>query len=480
MTPEELDAEQRRLGVPVLPAPGVQLPPGVDVNAPMQTRIDLNAQPTAPPMQPNPLLGQAPQEQAAPVQSVAPPPLITQPSVAPPPAAAPSSVTQVERDVQIAPKLTQAQKTAEAEAFAKTQAAEDRRAQLESDKAATVAAEKEATERKLAEQRAKDEAQAADIKKKSDVAFNDWQKKREEADAASREKEPTESLGQRIVQAIAIGMGSYSSSINGGPNQAAMLIKDARERRIREMERQASQARGRVADSANIYQMYRQQGLDQLSAQNAVRLRLIDDENRHLDSVTAGFSNKEILARRDALKASNEEERQRILNQQALSEQNREVRKYVTGPAATQNPTDARAQRALEVEVPQGEGGKDGIKKFYAKTDQEARAIRDAQKVALGINSDLKAMNALIAGHPTINPQTAQKVEILNNSIRKKYIKLDELGVPTGKDLELSSVIGDPTSWKQTRSQTRDLIRRTERDAAQRLQQAYEAQGFRE
>jgi hypothetical protein len=81
-------------------------------------------------------------------------------------------------------------------------------------------------------------------------------------------------------------------------------------------------------------------------------------------------------------------------------------------------------------------------------------------------------------GSPSLNPQTAQKVEILNNSIRKKYIKLDELGVPTGKDLELSSVVGDPTKWTQTTGQTKELINRVEADLADRLVSAYSVQGF--
>lgn len=480
-------AQGDALGVPDPTRGQVMLPVNTSAAPPMGTTVDISD--TAPVVTKRPLLGQGagapvvPGDGATAAPAVAPATgaVAAQPVVtATQPGAAPPQIQSSERDIQIAPKLTDEQKAAEQAAFDKQQAAIDKQAQIEADKAETEALQKETLQLHLAEQKQKADAEAEKIKEQSEAAVQNWLKSQDEFKAASNAKPPEESLGQRFVNAIAIGLGAYSAGMLGGQNQALSIISGERERRVRELERQADHAKDRTSLAGNAVQFFRQQGMDQRSASNAVRLQLLDDSDRKIDAMTSGFKNEEVLGRAQALKAANAAERQRIVNAQSLSEQNKEVRKYVTQAPAAPNAADQRAARGLEVEVPQGAGGQGGIKIFKAKTEPEAAKIRDAQKVAAGINSDLAAMEALVAGNPSINPSTRQKVEILNNSIRKKYIKLDELGVPTGKDLELSSVIGDPTSWTQRSSQTRDLINRTRRDAAMRLKQAYETQGFRE
>lgn len=390
--------------------------------------------------------------------------------------AAPAMATQTETTTQIAPKLTPEQKAQEQRAFEATVKAAEAKANLESMQAADLAVTTQAKAEALMQERQQAQAEAAAVKKDTDARTNEWLSALDDYKAAQKKGPEQLSTGQSILAAIANGLGAFASGINGGPNQAMQIVNRAADERVRKWERELDAARGKVDIAKNAVAFFRQKGMDQQAASNAARLAIIDDAMIQGDKIAAGYKNQQIQATWAETKAGLEQRRIQLLNAQSLDEQNKSVVKRLSGPAAAPSVADQIKMRELEVEVTQGAGR---IDKFYAKSGQEAQKIRDAQKVISGVSTDLLSMEALLRGHPTLNPQTSQKVSILNDAIRKKYIKLDELGVPTGKDLELSSVIGDPTRWTQTSNQTRELINRVRQDAAQRLLSAYEVQGYR-
>lgn len=384
--------------------------------------------------------------------------------------------------VQVAPKLTPEQRAKEDLAFDAKIRAVDAQAELDAQKAMELAGANEVRNRQLEAQRKQDAAEAAAIQQETAEA----QKRFEAAMADRKAFEQTQpkqmGIGEGILSAIAAGLGAFGSGMTGGPNQALSIINRAADKRVADWERELAGKKGNVDLSQNALAYFRSKGMDSKAAAAAARATLLDKAAEKIDYIASGYKGPEFLQRAETLKAGLVEQRIQSDNQQALNEQNKIVKRYTSAPAQGMDPRDQRAQRELEVEVPKlgADGKTEGITTFYAKSASEGKAIRDAQKVASGIRSDLQLMEALIAGSPTMNPETRQKVETLNNSIRKKYIKLDELGVPTGKDLELSSVVGDPRAWTQRTSQTRDLINRSRQDVANRLLQSYEVQGYRE
>lgn len=348
-------------------------------------------------------------------------------------------------------------------------------ANLAKDTQLAVAMENEKTRGEMAKQRAADAAKAQEIAAQAKRAADEHEASIQEFNAArKRDPHADVSVGQTILAAIAQGLGAWGSAMTGAPNTAAQIVAKAAEMRVRKWERDLDEAKEGVKLKGNRVAYFRQQGMDQDAASRAALASLLDQGTEAVDGIKAQYGSQEVQQRADALKIGLNDERNRLMMAQAQAEQNARVKAWL----ASQKPMSVGDQvklRGLEVDVPQANGSK---VRFYARSEPEAAKIRDAQKVAAGVRSDLLTLEALLKGNPTLNPQTSQKVEILNNSIRKKYIKLDELGVPTGKDLELSSVVGDPTKWTQTTGQTQDLINRVRADMADRLQSAYDVQGF--
>jgi hypothetical protein len=352
----------------------------------------------------------------------------------------------------------------------------DAQANIEREKASEIALANEDARYQMQKQREADAVEAKritdDAKKAADdreMAVQDFNKQRK------RDPHADVSVGQSILAAIAQGLGAFGSALTGGPNHAANIVAKAAEMRVRKWERDLDESKDGVKLKDNRVAYFRQQGLDQAAASRAALATLLDQGAEEVDRIKAQYGSDEVQQRAEAIKLGLGEKR----NAMRLAEEQAAIAARTKAFLASQPKPmavgDQIRLRGLEVEVPQGNGAK---VIFRAKSEPEAKAIRDAQKVAEGVKSDLKVLRSLMQGSPSLNPQTAQKVEILNNSIRKKYIKLDELGVPTGKDLELSSVVGDPTKWTQTTGQTKELINRVEADLADRLVSAYSVQGF--
>jgi hypothetical protein len=448
------------------PAPPINMPtPSYDET--MANPYALNNAPVA-----QPVAAPAPRPEAQPAVTLAP----QQPAPQPLQPAAPAMATQTETMTQKAPKLSAEQKTAEEDAFQKRLRAESAVSELQEAQALMQASDARYTAQKIQQQQQKDQAEAAKIQQDADKASKEWQGAIDEYKKIRKDGPEQLSTGQSILAAIAQGLGAFGSAMTGGPNQAMAIINKAADTRVRKWEKDLDEAKGSIDARHNAVAWFRQKGMDARSAAQAAKQAILDDAAMRGDALTAQYKSSAIKTAWEATKAGLEQQRIQTQNTRALDEQDKIVVKRTSAPTGGMAFGDQVKLRGLEVEVPQGEGK---IAKFYAKTQEEAKAIRDAQKVGSGIRSDLLKMEALIAGAPTMNPQTRQKIEILNNSIRKKYIKLDELGVPTGKDLELSSVVGDPRAWTQTTGQTKDLINSVKTDVADRLTQAYETQGFR-
>jgi hypothetical protein len=416
---------------------------------------------------------------SVPPPAVAPPPVVAEqppaPIVTPQPPPAQQAQPKPAGPPAQSPMISQLSQDA-----AKIHEAKLRQVQAQADLAVdtqlAVAMENEKTRGEMAKQRELDAAKAQEIAEQAKKAADDKEASVQEFNRMrKRDPHADVSVGQTILAAIAQGLGAFGAAMTGTQNTAATIVARAAEMRVRKWERELDEAKEGVKLKDNRVDYFRRQGMDHDAASRAAIASLLDQGVEAVDGIKAQYASQEVQQRADAMKLGLGEERNRLMLAQAQAEQNARVKAWLASQPKPMSVRDQVTMRGLEVDVPQANGSK---VRFYAKSEPEAKAIRDAQKIAAGVRSDLLTLESLIKGSPTLNPQTAQKVEILNNSIRKKYIKLDELGVPTGKDLELSSVVGDPTKWTQTTGQTQELIGRVRADMADRLQNAYNVQGF--
>lgn len=468
LSPYVFGASTGSSGAAGMPGTSDAEPPPVPMTSPVEVQegpsvSSDNAAGVGPVNTPRPMPEpQAPPQQPSPQLELTPPaPAVAPPKPAGPPAPSPMISQLSQEAAQIhEQKLRQVQ--AQADLAVDTQLA----VAMENQKTREQMAKQRAADAARAQEIAADAKRAADEKEAEVQEFNRMRKRDPHADV---------SVGQSILAAIAQGLGAFGAALTGGPNTAATIVARAAEMRVRKWERELDEAKEGVKMKDNRVAYFRQRGMDHDAASRAAIASLLDQGAEAVDGIKAQYSSQDVQQRADALKLGLNEERNRLMTAQAQAEQNARVKAWLASQPKEMSLRDQVTMRGLEVDVPQANGSKI---RFYARSEPEAKAIRDAQKVASGVKSDLLALEALIKNNPSLNFQTAQKVEILNNSIRKKYIKLDELGVPTGKDLELSSVVGDPTKWTQTTGQTQDLINRVRADMAERLQNAYNVQGF--
>lgn len=352
----------------------------------------------------------------------------------------------------------------------------DTQLNIEREKNDQIALANEDSRFQLQKKREQDAAEAqqiaADSKKAADASDSAV---REFNMARNKDPHADVSVGQSILAAIAQGLGAFGAAMTGGQNTAAAIVSKAADMRVRKWERDLDEAKEGVRLKDNRVAHFRQLGMDKAAASRSAMASLLDQSAEAVDRIKSQYTNNEVLQRADGIKLGLTEERNKLRIAEEQAAMAARTKAMLAAQPKPMSIGDQVKMRGLEVDVPQGDGSK---VKFFARSEPEAAKIRDAQKVAAGVRSDLNVLRGLIKGSPTLNPQTRQQVEILNNSIRKKYIKLDELGVPTGKDLELSSVIGDPRSWTQTTGQTLELMGRVEADMADRLNNAYQVQGF--
>lgn len=338
-------------------------------------------------------------------------------------------------------------------------------------------------------QAAQSQAEAAHIQEQAAKADKAWQDARADRDANNK-VDPDKfwkdkGVGAHIVGAIAQALGAFGSALTGGPNGAAQIIQRGIDANIRAQEQAIAGKGEAVKDAYNGVQHYISQGLSQQSAARAARADLWDRTARKIQSEISAYSNPEIKARGEALIAQAQENsnKEQIAEQQ--SNQARVVRKTISGPAATAAPLSVENQlklKALEVNLPQVDpktGKETGALKVLAPSAEEAGKVREAQRVAGQMKRNLSVMSGLVAnGWQSLPGATKEKVDKLNNQIILDEATLAKLGALSESDMNLASTLGDPTSWRQRDSTTRELIKDAGSAIDSRIHQHYKSLGW--
>lgn len=415
--------------VPAQPAPVVAAPPPVAAAAPV-------AQPTTTPPPPTPPVQQAPTP--APMAS------------------------QTETSVAVAPKLTPKEKQQSDEAFQASLRAVEAESELKAQKAIEVAGANEIRNRQLERQRLQDETDAAEIRKKTDEQAARIEKAIADHAAFAKTQPKQPSLGEGLLGALAAGLGAFGSAMTGAPNSALAIIQKQADKRVADWEREFNTKKGAVDEAQNAYAFFRNKGLDQRAASTAARASILDRAAEKLDYIASSYSNPEILARKDVLKAGILENRVNTLNQQALNEQNKIVSKTISGPAAGPSLENQLKLNALQVDVPQKDasGKVIGTRTYTARSPADAEKVREALVIQDRVKRDAGRLRKLVNDHWQSIPGTTAKhlVSTLTDSLRADFGKLKGLGALSDKDYTLASQVGDTTSILQRDKTTNELL----------------------
>lgn len=273
MTPEELAAQQARLGVPDPTGAQVVLPMNPNA-APVSGPISLEGQPVLPPMQEKPLLGQTAAPPLVDPATVHAQPSVSQEQPYQPPGPQTVSTTDARTQIQMGQKLDP-----------------ELQAQLHASQAAefgAVARKNEiqaATDEKLAaveQRRAEDEARlrqaqekaAAERKRIADEHAQKVADAQKEADAVKGPE--AEGIGTQIRNRIALALGAFGAGLTGGPNHAAQAIAADREEKMQAWKAQYARAKGKVDSAQNLYALFRNKGLDEESSE-ALAIKNLND-----------------------------------------------------------------------------------------------------------------------------------------------------------------------------------------------------------
>ena len=279
-------------------------------------------------------------------QEAAPPLPATVP--APPPPPAPPPVPDVKPYVPPAPppvpapsRLVSPAESATLQAQNTNLAAQQQGAQQAGDVGtARALAQVDAAQREQAarEQRAAQQDQvqaaadkrAAELKARSDA---EWQKYRE---MGLKDPDADKSFGQRLLAAIAIGLGEYSSKMNGGTNRAADLIKQANDENIArqkaaiEKQHQEALRAGEDVDKANAERQ------DQLRRLDVKHSAILDSSAARLKTELAriGVPEAQIAANGDVQKLEQDALQKREAVNQSIRTQETELARAKIAHAA--------------------------------------------------------------------------------------------------------------------------------------------------
>lgn len=426
------------------------------------------APPTAPAASPMvapsaPVAEPAPPPQQAPL---APPPPVRQQQPAP-------DVTQTQTSFTPGIKLPEVLKTAQVDAIdAKEKAA----AAANDAEAASARNQALITQQKNNEieiQQEKDKADALHIQQKADKAQNDYFsaidnfKANNKVDPNRHDKE--RGVGGGILAALAQGLGAFGSALTHTPNYAAQILKDAVDADIRAQEHAIDQKREAVGMQGNLVQHFRQELGDHAVAARAAKSVILDRAIGRIDAEMADKSNSVLLARGAALKAAAMDEKAAIAKDNFVHEQGKYVKQTMTAPAQGMSVENQLKVEGLNVYVPQTakdpKTGKDvetgEYKTYRASSEDDAKKIKQAMVVRDHIKANLQRMSTLVddTTFKSLPGTTGKKqIDTLADTLRTQFGVLHNLGALSDKDYTIASQLGDPTSFFQRDSTTKQLI----------------------
>jgi hypothetical protein len=265
------------------------------------------------------------------------------------------------------------------------------------------------------------------------------------------------SIGKRIGQAIAMALGAYSASINGGPNQALAIINKNMDDDLKVQQLNLEQKNTNLTNARGLLARTRQEYADRATALDAARLAGTMQAQLELNAIDSSGLSQDAANKKEILNG--------LLNEQIAGQK---LNVLAAQQAAREKAMAGRQGKALEdykLNAPvldarlldQKDRERIAIidgKAYMAPRAQDRKDLQDAANEVIGLADDVRKMDAYVTG---TNPATraynasvrneqygAIKATVVQSQMRLK--NMWTLGVLSKDDyVKLDAAIPDPT-----------------------------------
>lgn len=305
--------------------------------------------------------------------------------------------------------------------------------------------------------------------------------KRAEAAAALKDSETVRdrrSMGSKIGDAIAVGLGAYASAF-GVKTKAADIVSQRIDRMIQEQRERQGQRRADEKGAINEYQRNLEYFRDEEQALAATRLQALNIAKAETEALVAGIQDEKTLAAAQEtladldmkaaestakiIERGSQLEQQDFANQLAVEQQIGGRQQFNAGMKMQAAAASAKgAERAVPGLVGSGvtkEAQNDVIKQ-KSNIDSLERKIRELDQYVYGEDG---------AGFEAFGTAEAKVAKQKAVDVKMKLKNLYELGVLAGPDMELLDAIvdPDPTQIRQGAGKAKldELLKQVRKDA---------------
>ncbi len=261
------------------------------------------------------------------------------------------------------------------------------------------------------------------------------------AESAPKDYWADRSTGAKIAAAIAIGMGAYSSGINGGPNGALQIIDGAIKRDLDLQMQKRAAIKDERGEIMNLYQMNMQEFNDSNTARLATYGSMIEQAKLKIEQSAAKSKSSEVKAQAQLMigqLTSEQEKAHAIVAAKKVENTEKQLETFVApmGAFATSKEGAAKLQE-LSADTSKAQAGIASLLRI-SKIDFKSMS----PELAAEANVTARMLQAALRT-PILGPGTVQEAERnMLEAIAKDPTKWGSLDSSSRKSLEtLSSVL---------------------------------------
>jgi hypothetical protein len=268
------------------------------------------------------------------------------------------------------------------------------------------------------------------------------------------------STGQRIMGALAMGLGAYAQAFNGGENTAAKLVMQQIDNDIAAQRDELANKRAAVGDKRDEFAILRERFGDARQAESALRLRRLEQATQALDGLKSEYEAPEMAQRRSEAQTALEQEKQntKLGHLQAYDNAMRQGYGQLADVAA-RGATLGMQQRELSAKSGRGAGAPPPglvVIPGQAPNEQATKKAQEIKGSADALMSQAKALREYVLGANGIGTEVfptdeAKKAQAMARGLQlaiKEAFSLGALDKGAAEYME-KMVPSDPTQWRQ-------------------------------
>lgn len=294
----------------------------------------------------------------------------------------------------------------------------------------------------------------------------------------------SKSTGERILGAIAIGLGAAGASMNGGENSALKIIQSAIDKDVEEqkfnIQQRTSNLKDRISTERNMLDELRAKFGNDMQAETAFRILANEKTQNQMDKFASKTNSVVVKAQMQSLKAKLMQEQ--IAQKQALKVQVELGQSLKNGDLSKIGPVELSliSKDLRELVISQRERSVDGFV-GQTKDKESATKLQETSMKSAKAMDTLKRLDSFFNDGRSFSPEKraeiATQLQLAASSLREPV-----LGPGTMQQAEyerLMSVLGDPNKVINIRPADRAKLKILMKNIESNLDAEAEATGLR-